>query len=333
MSAYSSPRPVPRIHAGDPAEALHRRLALLEEASTKAWSERTDLECRIASIEREHSSSARTNAQAFEADAMRITELAVTVAELPAGRALHNALQQLRWLDDAEGQKPKLQQLLSRMDCRLLAVERAVEKNNSSSASHEHFLTERFNELEAQLDFKAERTDQDRLTEALSQSCRDLTATLRACRQDLATLEENFRDMARHVTHYSQDVSRLDHSSLELQQAFAKRELDSEDKERQWSRRLWGYNNSNNREASPSSARRARPVSGCNANRAEGAGIPPWKPWATARKEGKIESGSTGPGIPWPPRPGGARLHSTHDDREGLWAEDRLPSPSRLIQK
>jgi predicted RNase H-like nuclease (RuvC/YqgF family) len=200
---------------------------------------------RIAGLEREHESASRIAAQALEAGATRVTELAVTVAQLPPGSALHTAIDQLRWMEEevpCAAQPLRLKHILSCFDSRLKSCEKSVDNKAAEQ------------ELRMQLESKAEVEDLDRLADALSQSCRDLTSTLRACRQDLATSEQNTHDLATSVTQCSQEIARLDRNCEQMQKLFEKREQDLLDIERLWSRRLWGY-----RESSPSSARHTPP--------------------------------------------------------------------------
>lgn len=331
-------------HSSDPEartreEGLRRRVALLEEANAKAWSERTDLEARVASLERECSGASRTTAQALEAGARQVTELAVTVAELPSSLHLRKALDQLSWLEEPDrgsGHRHQLQELLSCLDSRVLAVEKSVRAAEhrigpsevAGGPEHEQLanvLQTRFQSLRAQLESKLEsksdRKDQDRLADALSQSCRDLTSTLRACRQDLATLDQNCKDLAQSVALYGQDMSRLDQGQLDLQRSVSKWEQDIKDLERQWSRRLWGY-----RDSSPSLPRRSapRPCSGSRTYRADSPGKAPWKPWPTSAATSKplsavqqdenvqrsaYDTGNQRLGMP--------RICATFSDREG----------------
>jgi len=327
MSGHKRSTSPSRDCNGD-AEALQRRIVLLEESSSKAWSERTDLESRIESLEREQAAASRSAAQAFESGATRVTELAVAVAEMPSALELYTALGHLRGLEDLQergsGQRLPLQQLLSLLDGRLLAVE------------------ERFNEVREQLEAKAESRDQDRLADALGQSCRDHTATLRACRQDFAVLEQNCRDVAQAVTHANQEVSRLDRCCAESQRSVAKWEQDMGDLEQKWSRRLWGYSESS---ARPSSARRpaGRPVSGCIANRGvdcegEGADKRMWKPWPNngvvvrAQPVDIQQADDLARRIcdGGPQRPPGAPPSALRD-REGFRAEEQPRSPNSLL--
>jgi len=285
MSAHNAP---PRNFSE--SEALRRRVALLEEATSKAWSERDDLEGRVACLEHGHTTAARTTAQAFEANAMRLTELAVSVAELPLGHVLQDALEELV--------------------C-----------------------------MRAMLGAKADRKDQDRLADALGQSCRDTTATLRVCRQDLAILEQTCKGLDHAANEYSKDVSRLEHSCTDLHQAFEKREQDIADLERQWSRRLWGY-----RENSPSATRRPRPPSGRTyACPTDGVALPPWKPWptnGTKLEAAPITQADSGPQRLDSParrpcdsglRTGLVPLRTARGNREGWWAEERPLDPSALL--
>lgn len=286
VKSYMSAHNPPPRNFSEP-EALRRRVALLEEATSKAWSERADLEGRIACLEHGHTTAARTTAQAFEANAMRLTELAVSVAELPLGHVLQDALEQLA-------------------------------------------------SMRTMLDAKAERKDQDRLADALGQSCRDLTATLRVCRQDLAILEQSCKGLDHAVNEYSKDVSRLDQACSDLHQAFEKREQDLTDLERQWSRRLWGY-----RENSPSATRRPRPPSGRTyACPTDSVALPPWKPWPTngTKLETALvtQQADSGPQRLDSParrlcdsglRTGLVPLRTARGNRESWWAEERPPDP------
>jgi hypothetical protein len=135
-------------------------------------------------------------------------------------------------------------------------------------------------------DTKADSKDQRKLAEALNQSCRDLTSTLRVHRQDLAQLEQKGVEMARTVHENREQVA-------DLGMFLAKRDEELTDLERRWSKRLWGYTENSagaSRSRPQSASRRVQPQSGgCAApaeagnDPAENAGaraaLTPWKYW------------------------------------------------------
>lgn len=377
-------------------EALRRRIVLLEEATSSAWSQRSDLEGRVASLEREFNSAMRSNAKSFEANAQRVTELAVSVAALPLGRALHDAIDQMRWLEDEWGQssneRANLQDSISRLDGRTMALEKCVqeaarrvgtaeatmietsrahsvrrekdlaemaacvEKDRLAETLHDRFmdiralvdskadrrenmdtvrfaetLQERFQELRTVLEAKADRRDQDRLADALSQSCRDLTSTLRCYRQDLSILEQSSGDQSHRISQCSQDVSMLAIRCSDLESSFAKKSQQLVDLERQWSRRLWGY-----RENSPSTPRRPRqastPRDGGAMDRGSPNGAvlsaaPPWKPWPEGGIVTKAHTDQPTDTVPSGWRDRLSHQRAARGDREGLRAEERFSSP------
>merc|ERR1719379_42755 len=277
-----------------------------------------------------------------------LEELAVKLAALPPVHVVHSAVQQLKWLEDipknASGKRPQLQQLFSHLNDRLLQVENVVQdhgnrvsrfeailadaaRGDSPSAqtaspevevnecTHESFsdmLHQRFHDIRCQLDSKTDQKDHTRLADALSQSCRDLTATLRASRQDLAVLERNGNELSSIVAQNSKDLARLDTSCTELQEAYDLREQDLADLEKKWSHRLWGY-----RENSPSEPRRPRSQSGNTTSRSD---VPPWRPWgitpqktqAMAHQAADLRSPE-----PPPPRRSTLRPRLLHHEHEG----------------
>lgn len=263
------------------ADALRHRIALLEDASSKAWSERDSMESRIAALEREHASAIRASEHAFEGNACRLTELAMSVAELPRGPVMRAALEQLSWLDEEDsGQKLRLQSLFNSLESRLANLEQCVRSAEDSIAGaevgttscdpHAQFaqsLCARFCELKALCDTKADCKELDRFGQALNQSCRDLTSTLKVHQQNLTQIEQKCSSLGCSIEQNCQDV-------VDLRDVLAKRDEDLFELERQWSKRLWGYSELN------SSSRRARPQSARGAKQAEVTNAQPWKPWS-----------------------------------------------------
>jgi len=275
-------------------EALHHRLALLEDASAKAWSERDNMESRISTLEREHTAAIRASEHAFEGIACRVTELAISVAEFPQGPVLQGALEQLQWLEEeGSGQRMWLQDLVTGLESRVSYLEQCIHSVEESIAGievkattgdhHARFaesLCARFCELKALSDTKAECKDVDRLGQALNQSCRDLTSTLKVHQQNLAQLEQQSSKLGYSVEQNSQDV-------IDFRDFLAKRDQELFDLERQWSKRLWGY-------GELSSSRRARPQSARGTKQTDGTSTP-WKPWPSS--SAKFE---TRPTVPQP---------------------------------
>jgi chromosome segregation ATPase len=258
-------------------EGLRRRIALLEDASTKAWAERDELESRISALEQEHAAASRASHQGIEANAKRLTELAVFAADLPHGHALDAALQQLQGLEKhSSGQGMWLQNLFSRLDTRISAMETCIQDVVQALQTPQYArntilaetLSAQFSSLRETLDSKADDKDQHRLADALSQSCRDLTSTLRVYRHDLTSVEQK-------CDYMSQSIQQNEQALGELGEFLATRDEELSDLERRWSKRLWGY-----REISPSSARHARPQSAGGTNQPDAVHIKPWRPWS-----------------------------------------------------
>lgn len=263
-------------------EALSHRIAVLEDASAKAWTERDNMESRLAALEREHAAAVRASEHAFEGNACRVTELAMSVAEYPHGRLMRAALEQLQWLEEADaGERVQLQDLFAGLATRVSYLEQCIHvveesiagaeveaRTGDDSARFADSLCARFCELKALSDTKADCKDVDRLGQALNQSCRDLTSTLRVYQQSLAQLEQKSSNLVNSVEQNCQEV-------VDLKEFLAKRDQELFDLERQWSKRLWGY-------GELSSSRRVRPQSARGAKQSDGASVPPWKPWPSS---------------------------------------------------
>jgi hypothetical protein len=120
-------------------------------------------------------------------------------------------------------------------------------------------LRAKLDEVHAKIDDKSPKTDLQKYGEALSSSCRDLSSSILAVRQEVSNLEGDFKEMGRQVR---QEVSKLESDFKELGDSWSKRDRDfvnlsSEwskrdaemrareeelgDMERHWSKRMWGY--------------------------------------------------------------------------------------------
>jgi len=92
------PSPSPRRKAND--DVMQRHIARLGEASLEAVAEHAALKERVETLERERDATTRSNAHAFEGLAGHLTDLGVTISELPSASSLHEALVRIASLEE-----------------------------------------------------------------------------------------------------------------------------------------------------------------------------------------------------------------------------------------
>jgi len=97
------------------------------------------------------------------------------------------------------------------------------------------------NDMRSILGSAATMKGQERLAEALNQSCRDLSSSVMDVRQGQSMLEQNCLNLSQSVMQYKHEVSTVGQTIQDFKRIFVKREQEIGDMERQWNRRLWGY--------------------------------------------------------------------------------------------
>jgi hypothetical protein len=203
-------------------ESLRGRVALLEDAHAKTCSDRNSLEHRIEALEQElamaptscgheqldvprpnhayvrnHCQSAQrelaiANVTGCKNSVDLLTELVMFVAELPPGRTLHVACEQLQWLmDKNSSQSTWLQDIFVRLDHRVSSMERflqeAEKRIDRATITGEGYVQAvevvraQFGTLRTLVESKADQKEQQSLVDTLKVHRKDLAKLEQAC--------------------------------------------------------------------------------------------------------------------------------------------------------
>jgi len=131
-------------------------------------------------------------------------------------------------------------------------VDHQKQSIESMAQSLRHFFDEQYSDLRKskadRRDFEASasKKDQEKLAEALSQSCQDLSASVMAVRREMSVLEHKCADLGQNVLQYREAVGHYDVTIGELKCSFIKQNQMIGDLEQQWARRFWGYQDGSN---------------------------------------------------------------------------------------
>jgi hypothetical protein len=235
-------RPFPSSLANDP-ESLRQRLLLLEEYMTKDLENKRTLDMRVGRLEEER----RATAQGIDGMVVRMKEFGNMFLELPSAHQLRAVVTHLDWLGDRRiGEASRLEEVLSRLDARMVAIEELVEKadrriftvesswdqtqrlvsrcatvaeSKADRADHDNLVasTDRmFKELRYYLDSKADKFEADRLAEALNQSYRDFSHAVTRSRHGIFSPTASLE--------LGTSLSSLDEACRDLKKSFAHRQ-------------------------------------------------------------------------------------------------------------